>query len=931
MPKSPLQTLIPSTLLLALALPSWAGEPYLLKDLNPRTFPASSEPRILGRAGNRVVFEAYAPSSYREPWGSDGTFAGTEPLLGGCGSTCGRTTISYGATDRLHFFLLKPEPSTIDLWTTDGTRAGTFQLTSPPVEPQPYLPVEAAAASTPTQVYFAASDPTHGVELWRSDGTPAGTFQVLDLRPGPDGSALSALAAFGERVVFVADDGRGPSLWVSDGTPSGTRLLLDPDPRSATQEAPAHLRKAGRFLYFTARVGRSGTELWRTDGTKPGTAKVADLAPGPESILFQTGSEWNGRLLFVAYIPGLGSEVWISNGTKAGTYRLTNFVNNGPFDYTLTAGPPSFFLDLTPRALFIADDGVLGGEVWVTEGRRGDARMVRDLCPGECRGAVSFATGRLGSLGFFRGSDAVHGAELWATDGTSGGTRAIGDFCNGSCGTRIPFAGVLGDKLGFLVYRSSQQPLELWWWRPSAPAATRVASLQPNTPIDLQALTWQAIGRRLYFSADSSDFGSELWRSNLTPASTTLVRDLDPLEIGLGSQPRNLMRLGPAALFFADGESSSVLWKTDGTASGTVLVTAGVETPGIFSTPGAELGAQVIYATGRGLWSSDGTAPGTQVLTPEEVSDASSPVVAGQKAYFSAFTPGSGAEPWVTDGTPAGTRLLADLEPGPAGSQTSAFLPLNDKLLFVAKTEEDGEEMWISDGTAAGTRIVKDLTPDFGHGTVPRGLVAYGGHAYFSVESPDPRVIWKTDGTAAGTVPAIAASPASGISELDTVGVVGAKLFLQQRYFSGLYVVDLLSPASPLLSDPILLSEEAGPRRGLAPNVAGGRLYFEAELGHLWVSDGTPGGTGPVKDSQGAAIENASDIAAFGGRLTFLRRGEDSGLEIWTTDGSPAQARRLATNGASSGFGSLLGEVGGRLLYRGRAVDTGIELWAVEP
>jgi ELWxxDGT repeat protein len=289
---------------------------------------------------------------------------------------------------------------------------------------------------------------------------------------------------------------------------------------------------------------------------------------------------------------------------------------------------------------------------------------------------------------------------------------------------------VLADKLGFLVHDSDQGSLDLWSWRPSAPAASRVASFGRNTIFDQPAWSWQAIGRRLYFSANSSEFGAELFRSNLTPTSTALVRDLKPLGSGLGSEPRNLMRLGAGGLFFADPDSAfpAALWKTDGTAPGTELVAEEVEHPSTHSLPSAELGSQVLYAVGRALWRSDGTASGTYSLRLEEsgaeLIEGRYPVAAGSKVYFPAWTPASGWEPWVTDGTVAGTRQLADLEPGSGGSQIGGFVPLEGKALFVAKTGRDGGELWISDGSTGGTHIVKDLTPEPDLGTAPRSLVA---------------------------------------------------------------------------------------------------------------------------------------------------------------------------------------------------------------
>ena len=46
----------------------------------------------------------------------------------------------------------------------------------------------------------------------------------------------------------------------------------------------------------------------------------------------------------------------------------------------------------------------------------------------------------------------------------------------------------------------------------------------------------------------------------------------------------------------------------------------------------------------------------------------------GDEIVFAARSPDGGAEPWLTDGTPAGTRQLADIVPGPDGSDPTAFV-----------------------------------------------------------------------------------------------------------------------------------------------------------------------------------------------------------------------------------------------------------------
>ena len=64
-------------------------------------------------------------------------------------------------------------------------------------------------------------------ELWSSDGTAAGTTEVTSLT-GPWGG----VAALGNDLVFTKLDatGSGESLWVSDGTAGGTVQLHDFQP-----------------------------------------------------------------------------------------------------------------------------------------------------------------------------------------------------------------------------------------------------------------------------------------------------------------------------------------------------------------------------------------------------------------------------------------------------------------------------------------------------------------------------------------------------------------------------------------------------------------------------------------------------------------------------------------------------------------------------
>ncbi|CAN0027151.1 unnamed protein product, partial [Hapterophycus canaliculatus] len=162
---------------------------------------------------------------------------------------------------------------------------------------------------TRSLLFFSADDGFSGRELWSSDGTTAGTSMVTDICPGVRGSRPSYLIAWKDLIYFQADDCRaGPELWISDGSAGGTALLHDVRPGSAgafpsylTLQTPA--AGGGEKLFFLANGGGydaatapglaqgwGGAQLWMTDGTSGGTQRAfgqktgGDFMPDRDSL-----------------------------------------------------------------------------------------------------------------------------------------------------------------------------------------------------------------------------------------------------------------------------------------------------------------------------------------------------------------------------------------------------------------------------------------------------------------------------------------------------------------------------------------------------------------------------------------------------------------------------------------------------------------------
>ena len=121
-----------------------------------------------------------------------------------------------------------------EIWKSDGTEAGTQMIKD--IRPGPLRGVHALISSGSAgyykpqfanidgTVFFRANDGTHGYELWSTNGTAAGTVLVKDIRPGPEYSYPVSATNVGGTLFFRANDGiHGHELW----TAASLRILED--------------------------------------------------------------------------------------------------------------------------------------------------------------------------------------------------------------------------------------------------------------------------------------------------------------------------------------------------------------------------------------------------------------------------------------------------------------------------------------------------------------------------------------------------------------------------------------------------------------------------------------------------------------------------------------------------------------------------------
>jgi ELWxxDGT repeat protein len=388
-------------------------------------------------------------------------------------------------------------------------------------------------------LYFAANDKLPSTtRLWKSNGTAAGTVVVKNVAP------QNLTNVNGTLFFTVFDSNYGRELWKSNGTAAGTVLVKDIDQRLGRSSNPDKLTNVNGTLFFTANEGLKGIELWKSNGTAAGTVLVKDIRAQYDSYGFGLSSNpdkltnVNGKVYFTAQEGVNGIELWKSDGTAAGTV-LVKDIYSGISQGFANSSRPDYLTNVNGTLFFKAIEKVSGIELWKSNGTAAGTVLVKDINPGSLptNSSPSHFTNINGTL-YFTAYDKVHGRELWKSDGTAAGTVLVKDI---RPGVRDSF---------------------------------------PQTPFPLNFMN---VNGTLYFHADDGVHGRELWKSDGTAAGTVLVKDINPEDIYPGvnhSYPQDFINANGTLYFKTFLGTDFDLWKSNGTAKGTVLVQKRVASTG---------------------------------------------------------------------------------------------------------------------------------------------------------------------------------------------------------------------------------------------------------------------------------------------------------------------------------------------------------------
>lgn len=762
--------------------------------------------------------------------------------------------------------------------------------------------------------YFRARSVATGFELWSTDGTPAGTALVADLRPGPVGSEPDGLTVFQGAVYFAADDGQtGDELWMV--APNGTPQLvadLVPGPGSSS---PASLTPAGNDLHFVATGAGGGAELYRLDGTTGVAQLVDDIRPGLLGSQPQELTPFRGGVLFSADDGVEGREPWFSDGTSAGTHLVRAIVAGSggsvPVDFAVVGN----------TAWFSAADASHGRELWQTDGTLRTTVLVRDILAGasssDPRALVALPVGRTTRIYFAADAPGV-GRELHMYDLSAQSVSLVADLNSGLLGSSpedlTPFLG----RLAFSAMNpvTGQSGRQLWILDPAGGGTTWIDVFPAITYEDVSALTVSSSGRSAtlfglsgqgVFATDGTQAGTlhtNCGPQNLGPLPGERVAFANPTQI-FGTEP-----------FMVEATVSGLTMLGDlnpgaGTRDSEPVATA--------MSPAFGTGSDVAAAADDGVHGrelfvvDDATAqatlidirPGPEGSSPQNITRI------GDQLWMSADDGVHGAEPWISSGTAGTATMVVDVRTGAEGSEPSGFVAFGGFVYFVVSNGISGVELWRTDATGQGTARIAVLVanPGLGMRTVWTSVVQ--GELFVTVRSALPSFaenkIWRTDGTLAGTTAVTLGHTEPPLP----LGVVASRIVYYVHRVSFLTYDQEIRSFDVTNGNETLLSQvTASGDQFLAPAMVGSQfaVFFAGSRTGLepWKTDGTVAGTGLIVDLRpgvsGSVPVTQSLQQVWGGsdRGYFPADDGANGVELWTTDGTAAGTVRLTQAGPGS-------------------------------
>jgi ELWxxDGT repeat protein len=448
------------------------------------------------------------------------------------------------------------------------------------------------------------------------------------------------------------------------------------------------------------------------DGTHPrlrlGVANVVSTLGAPV-LLGETERTVVGEKLATAN----GSVLFVSGGTfdqdvlwvSNGTTYGTHPLLKAAAIYDLrSAGKLAYFL-VTQDERFPTE-----WEMWRTDGTKDGTWRIRRVKQELTLDESFVHRKRL----YFR-ADASGSLTRWlSTDGTASRMRSVTSSNGGTALLQQPVA--LQGTYYFLG-RSTQSPVETNLYKLNGQTVSEAATVNAGFDSVLHAAgKWLFITR--YSVGETPPQEAVIWRSDGTAGGTIVIRDIQVTN-------RSISFVGTKTLMVVASQTNrkgkdltgQELWavQNDGRARLIRDINPGADGSDIrfLQNAGGLTYFTADDGTGVQLWRTNGTSVGTVPLPLpyrlDRVFDLDAMAAVGKLLYFTLPEAKGNATLFRTDGTPDGTIRVTPITLDVM--QDIKMAPYGQHLLFVARAEgSNTNRFWISNGTPRGTNVLTQFT-----------------------------------------------------------------------------------------------------------------------------------------------------------------------------------------------------------------------------
>lgn len=408
-----------------------------------------------------------------------------------------------------------------DIWTTDGSEAGTKRVIRfsylPTPNPANFLygrPYSFTAQGN--NLFFHANLNEYTLSnsqlvscqqgIWKTDGTEIGTTPVKIFTGCSGGQYryIYELLPTTSGLFFRAENESYSEqfVWYISGTTFNSSLIAQ------TSNSYLHGSLGGKALFYSFNEQSPSNEgFWSSDGTSTGTQRFANTGPIPRPLQTPGTSVRNNLYYYAAAgcLPTPNDQdqgLWVTDGTSANTRCIKPTGEYGPV--VLSNNSLFFFADenITQNAfdlLLMKSDGTTQGTVKV---KKFDSGYI------DVYGGPEDMIDVGGTL-YFSMSTLSAGKELWKSNGTEGGTIQVRDIFPGTTGSN-PHDFVNVNGILYFVANNGSAGEELWRSDGTSEGTVMVADLKANGSSSPEQLT--AVSNTLYFIADDGVHGLELWK-----------------------------------------------------------------------------------------------------------------------------------------------------------------------------------------------------------------------------------------------------------------------------------------------------------------------------------------------------------------------------------------------------------------------------------